>query len=94
MEYFNYIAISLVVWNVVTFLLYGMDKRRAKNNEWRISEAMLIAYAFLMGGVGSLLGMSVFRHKTKHLKFKVLIPLAAIMNVGVVVYVLRFIVQS
>jgi len=63
-----------------------MDKRRAQNNEWRISETTLIGCAFLMGGIGSLLGMNVFRHKTKHVKFKVLIPLAVIVNLGIVLY--------
>jgi len=86
MSHFTYIATGFVLWNIITFLLYRMDKRRAQNNEWRISEATLVGCAFLMGGVGSLLGMNVFRHKTKHVKFKVLIPLAVIVNVGVLLY--------
>ena len=82
MSHLEYAAIIIVSWNLFTFLLFGMDKRRAENNQWRISEATLIVCAFLMGGVGSLLGMRVFRHKTKHIKFKVLVPLAIIVNIA------------
>ncbi|MCL2421071.1 MAG: DUF1294 domain-containing protein [Defluviitaleaceae bacterium] len=80
------IAIGLwALWNIITFAMYGIDKRKAKKNKWRISEATLIACAFLMGGVGALLGMNVFRHKTQHLKFKLLVPLAVLVNIGLVV---------
>ncbi len=85
-----YIAVAAAIWNIVTFSLYGMDKGRARKNKWRISEATLITCAFLMGGVGAMLGMNVFRHKTQHLKFKLLVPLAVIVNIGVVVGCLYF----
>jgi uncharacterized membrane protein YsdA (DUF1294 family) len=55
----------------------GMDKQKAMKKEWRIPERNLIGAALLGGGIGSFLGMYVFRHKTKHLKFKILLPLAA-----------------
>ena len=87
-----YIAVAiLVLWNLITFSMYGIDKRKAKKNKWRISESALITCAFLMGGVGALLGMSIFRHKTQHLKFKLLIPLAVIINIALVVGYLHFI---
>ena len=82
-------ALILVVWNIITFILYGVDKRKAKKKKWRTSETSLIVCAFLMGGLGALFGMSVFRHKTKHLKFKLLIPLAFIVNVGIITLVLN-----
>jgi len=85
-----YIAAAIVVWNFIVFALYGMDKRKAKKGKWRTSEGALIICAFLMGGIGALLGMSVFRHKTKHLKFKLLVPLAIVINIGVVVAILHF----
>ena len=74
----------LLVWNLCVLILYALDKSRAKNNKWRISEATLIAVAFLMGGIGAFLGMSLLRHKTKHLKFRLLVPLAVVVNVVVV----------
>jgi uncharacterized membrane protein YsdA (DUF1294 family) len=78
-------VVALACWNVITFALYGIDKGRAKNNKWRISEAALISCAFLMGGIGSFLGMRLFRHKTKHMKFRLLVPLAVIVNIGVLI---------
>jgi len=79
------LAAAFVLWNVITFALYGIDKRKAEKKQWRISEAALIGCAFLMGGIGSFLGMRAFRHKTKHLKFQVLVPVAVIVNLGVIV---------
>jgi uncharacterized membrane protein YsdA (DUF1294 family) len=88
MEHILWIVIvSFIFWNVITFALYGMDKYRAKNNKWRISEATLIACAFLMGGIGSFLGMQIFRHKTKHMKFRILVPLAVIVNIAVFIFI-------
>jgi uncharacterized membrane protein YsdA (DUF1294 family) len=70
-------------------VLYEADKQKARKQKQRISEATLILYAFLMGGAGALFGMSVFRHKTRHLKFKLLVPIAFIFNIVIVVLVLR-----
>jgi uncharacterized membrane protein YsdA (DUF1294 family) len=58
----------MALWNIVIFALYGIDKRKAMKSKRRINEKSLILCAFIMGSVGALLGMSVFRHKTKHLK--------------------------
>ena len=85
-------AIAVALWNVITFALYAIDKSRAKNNKWRVSEATLIACAFLLGGLGAMTGMSVLRHKTQHLKFKVLVPFAVVLNIAVVAAVLYFVV--
>ncbi len=60
------------------FAVMGIDKRRARRRAWRIQEKTLIAIAFLGGGIGSLAGMYVFHHKTKHKKFLVLFPAAAL----------------
>ena len=67
-------------WNGIVCMLYGIDKYKAINNQWRISEKLLIGSAFLMGGLGAFLGMMLFRHKTKQLKFKILIPMALFLN--------------
>ena len=80
----------VILMSILTFALYAIDKRRAKTNQWRIKEATLIGLAFLMGGIGALLGMSLLRHKTKHLQFKILIPLAVVFNIAVVAGVLFF----
>ena len=74
----------LIIWNVIVFLTYGIDKLKAIKNGWRISEKALIGMAFLMGGVGAYLGMQTFRHKTKKLKFNILVPLAVIFNMAII----------
>ena len=83
------IAAVFVVCNIFTFALYAIDKAKAKAQKWRISEATLIACGFCMGGVGALLGMNVLRHKTQHIKFKVLVPISVVFNAAVIVLVLQ-----
>jgi uncharacterized membrane protein YsdA (DUF1294 family) len=56
----------LIVINVVTFLVYGIDKLKAKHGSWRISEATLLILAVIGGSIGALLGMKIWRHKTQH----------------------------
>ena len=73
----------IIIWNVVVFLTYGIDKLKAIKGSWRISEKALLTMAFLMGGVGAYLGMEIFRHKTKTTKFKVLVPIAIIVNIAI-----------
>lgn len=80
------ILLLLLLWNLIVFFLYGLDKRKAIRNQRRIPEKSLISAAFLMGGAGALLGMRVFRHKTKHRNFLVLIPLALMLNLGVTIF--------
>jgi len=70
----------IVMMNIIAFLLYGIDKRKAIKNQWRISEFHLIAVAFIGGSLGALLGMWLFHHKTKHWKFKTMIPLFLIIH--------------
>ena len=65
----------LVIINALGFILMLADKLKAKKNLWRIPEATLLWVAVLGGSLGSILGMNVFRHKTKHLKFALGLPL-------------------
>jgi len=60
--------------NVLTFLLYGIDKWKARRGKWRIPEDTLIWLAIAGGSIGALLGMYLFRHKTQHRKFTLGIP--------------------
>ena len=79
----KYVLICLLVINALALMLYGIDKRRAKKNRWRISEAVLQSVAFFGGSFGALLGMHLFRHKTNHRKFKILVPLLLFLNAAV-----------
>ncbi len=78
-----YIIGAYIIWNIIVFLLYGVDKHKAKAGAWRIPEKTLLLCALFFGAVGALFGMKVFRHKTKHMKFKLLVPLLVILNVTV-----------
>ena len=85
MNHVEIAAIILAVWNVIVFFIYGIDKTKAKHGKRRISEKTLMLTAVLMGAPGALLGMTVFRHKTKHIKFKIGVPLLLIVNVAVII---------
>ena len=81
------LAVALVaVYNLVVFCVYGYDKRCAIKDKWRVPEKVLMGLAFLGGSVGAYLGMTVFRHKTKHTKFTVLVPLALLIHIVLVVW--------
>lgn len=74
-------ATYLIGINVLTFLVYGMDKWKAKRDKWRIPEDTLIWLAVAGGSVGALLGMHLFRHKTRHRKFLIGIPVILLVQV-------------
>lgn len=82
--------IFLAAWlamNGFTFCLYGVDKQRAKRGAWRIPEKTLLLCTWLLGGVGALIGMRVFRHKTKHRAFTVSAPISAAISIAAALYV-------
>ena len=64
----------LLTANLLTFVVYGIDKWKARHNRWRIPEATLLFLAALGGSIGALLAMRVFRHKTQHRKFRYGVP--------------------
>lgn len=82
MEYF---LLYLLIINALGFALMLIDKRKARKNKWRIPEATLMTVAALGGSVGSLLGMYLVRHKTKHPKFTVGIPLILVLQIAAAV---------
>lgn len=81
------ILIYLVLINVITFVLYGMDKWKAKRNQWRIKESVLLGMAAVGGCFGALAGMYLFRHKTQKAKFYLLVPIFAIIYVGIFFFI-------
>lgn len=76
------LCLYLIGINVVTFLLYGNDKSRARRHAWRIPEKTLLGAAIIGGSVGALLGMSVFHHKTRKPAFYIGVPLILIVQIG------------
>ena len=78
----NALLYYLIVVNILTFAVYGIDKWKAKQGSWRISEATLLMLAVIGGTIGALLGMQVWRHKTMHLKFKYGLPLILLAQIA------------
>ena len=76
------VLIYLLIINALGFLLMTVDKYKAKRNLWRIPEATLMTVAIIGGSVGSLIGMYTVRHKTKHLKFTVGIPVILVLQIA------------
>ncbi|MEW9051696.1 MAG: DUF1294 domain-containing protein [Neobacillus sp.] len=72
--------------NLVGFMMMGIDKSRAKKRQYRISEKSLWLVALLGGAVGTTVGMQLYRHKTKHVTFKVGFPLLAVIELGLFSY--------
>ena len=65
----KYLLILFSALSVLAILLYASDKRKAKRKRWRIPEKLLLGVGFFGGAVGALIGMNLFRHKTKHWYF-------------------------
>ncbi|AQM58783.1 DUF1294 domain-containing protein [Clostridium baratii] len=77
----NIFIIYLFLINIFGLLLMFIDKKKAKRHKWRISENTLILISILGGSIGSIMGMQLFRHKTKHVKFKLGLPIILIMQI-------------
>ena len=71
----------IIIINIISFIIMGYDKYSAIKNKWRIKEKTLFSFAFIGGSLGILLGMIIFRHKTKKRHFIYLIPLLLIINI-------------
>ena len=82
------LTIYLIFMNLLAFLLMGLDKSKARRNRWRIPEKTLYLSAILGGSIGAILGMQVFRHKTKHASFRIGMPCILIAQLGLAVYIL------
>ena len=82
----NNIVTYFLIINILGFFAMGIDKWKAKHDRWRIPENTLFMFTILGGGIGTIAGMYVFRHKTKKLKFTVGMPVILIMEIILVVY--------
>ena len=87
-KYFFYYLLGV---NLVTFLVYGIDKMAAKLQKWRISEKFLLSMALIGGSAGALLGMQSLRHKTKKAKFYIGVPVILLLQCTLLIYIKFFI---
>ena len=71
----KYLYLYLVIINAIGFFLMLADKQKARKNRWRIPEKVLLSVAAIGGSLGSLIGMRLVRHKTKHAAFFIGIPI-------------------
>lgn len=84
MDSLHIILYCLLSVNVLTFLVYGLDKYKARHGRWRTPEATLLGLAVLGGSVGAWLGMRVWRHKTRHKKFRYGVPAILLLQIAAV----------
>ena len=82
------LSIYLLIINAIAFALMLIDKYKARKNLWRIPEATLISTALLGGSIGALIGMYTVRHKTRHIKFTVGIPLILLAQIALAQFLL------
>ena len=80
--------IYILAINIITFLAMGLDKWKAKHDAWRIPEKSLFIITVLGGGIGTIAGMYIFRHKTKKTYFTIGFPTILILEIILVVYLL------
>lgn len=78
----------LLVVNLITFVVYGIDKAKAKLDGWRIPEKTLLLLALVGGSIGAYAAMRIFRHKTKHPQFSIGIPVIFILQVFLAGYLI------
>ncbi|MEE0803950.1 MAG: DUF1294 domain-containing protein [Prevotellamassilia sp.] len=85
------ICAILLTLNLLTFIIYGIDKFKAKKAKWRIPESTLLLLAVFGGSIGAWLGLQVWRHKTQHKKFYIGIPMILTLQVIATIYILTLI---
>lgn len=82
------ILLYVIIINVIGFLAMLIDKKKAKRGSWRIPEKTLFTITLLGGGIGTILGMYAFRHKTKKLRFTIGFPVIVLSEIFIIVYFL------
>lgn len=79
-QYWYVFVGAYLLINIAAYIAFAVDKYRSKRDLWRVKEATLLIFAALFGGLGSFLGMITLRHKTKHLKFTLTVPVLMLLQ--------------
>ncbi|MDF0727481.1 DUF1294 domain-containing protein [Cytobacillus sp. S13-E01] len=82
------VILLFILLNFYGYILMNLDKQKAIKREWRISERKLWIVSILGGALGAMIGMKQFRHKTKHVTFKYLLPLLSIITTGFYIFII------
>lgn len=80
------IILYLLIINALGFLLMLIDKQKAIHNRWRIPELVLLGVALVGGSLGAIMGMRIFRHKTKHLQFSLGLPVMLVVHIMLFIF--------
>ena len=83
------LATYLILINLVSFAMMGIDKRRAEKKLWRIPESSLFIIAIIGGSIGSIIGMRVFHHKTRHWYFVYGMPLILLLQILLIIAIIK-----
>lgn len=81
-----YIVIYMIIVNLITCILYGMDKLKAMVGGRRTPEKILLGFSLAGGSFGAFAGMQIFRHKTRHIKFQICVPLFMVIHIVFLVF--------
>ena len=87
---YQILLVYLLLVNAAGFLLMLVDKIKAKRNLWRIPEATLMGVAVIGGSIGAIAGMNLFRHKTKHAKFFIGLPVILVLQIMAVICIVFY----
>ena len=87
---YQILLVYLLLVNAAGFLLMLVDKIKAKRNLWRIPEATLMGVAIIGGSIGAIAGMNLFRHKTKHAKFYIGLPVILVLQIMAVICIVFY----
>lgn len=87
---YQILLVYLLLINAAGFLLMLVDKIKAKKNLWRIPEATLMGVAVIGGSIGAIAGMNLFRHKTKHAKFFIGLPVILVLQIMAVICIVFY----
>ena len=84
------IILYVLIINIIGFLVMGLDKFKAKKGYWRTPEKTIFVITLLGGGIGTVTGMYLFRHKTKKMKFTIGLPTILISEIVLIIYFVFF----
>lgn len=83
----NPVQLYLIIINIITYVVFAVDKKRAIRGAWRIPEATLLGLSVVGGSIGGILAMRICRHKTRHMSFTVGLPLILILQVMIFIWI-------
>lgn len=86
-EYIKNIVLYLIIINIIGLLIMLIDKKKAINSKWRIPEKTIFIVTILGGGIGTIIGMYKFRHKTKKLKFTIGLPVITLSEIVLIIWI-------